>query len=80
MIGGSQGANIFDRGLKDKLVNLSKEFSIKIIQQTSKKNILNLSEYYSKNNIENVIFDFEKNLINKIRSLIFVSQELVPQH
>ena len=26
-----------------------------------------MSEYYSKNNIENVIFDFEKNLINKIR-------------
>ena len=66
VIGGSQGAKIFDRGLKDKLVNLSKEFSIKITQQTSEKNILNLSEYYSKNNIENVIFDFEKNLIDKI--------------
>ena len=67
VIGGSQGAEIFNRGLKDKLVNLSKDFSIKIIQQTSKKNILNLSEYYSKNNIENVIFDFEKNLTDKIR-------------
>ena len=53
------GANIFDRGLKEKLVNLSKEFSIKITQQTSKK-YFNLSEYYSNNNIENVIFDFEK--------------------
>ena len=66
VIGGSQGANIFDKGLKEKLVNLSKEFSIKIIQQTNKNNISNLSEYYSKNNIENIIFDFEKNLINKI--------------
>ena len=67
VIGGSQGAKIFDRELKNKLVNLSKEFSIKITQQTSEKNILTLSEYYSKNNIENVIFDFEKNLIDKIR-------------
>ena len=39
---------------------------MKIVQQTSEKNILNLSEYYSKNNIENKIFNFEKNLINKI--------------
>ena len=38
------------------IVNLSKEFSIKITQQTSEKNTLNLSEYYSKNNIENIIF------------------------
>ena len=67
MIGGSQGANVFDKVLKDKLVNISKDFPIKITQQTSEKNISNLSEYYSKNNIENVIFDFEKNLINKIR-------------
>ena len=66
VIGGSQGANIFDRGLKDKLVNLSKQFSIKITQQTNKKNISNLSEYYSKNNIENIIFNFEKNLVKKI--------------
>ena len=67
VIGGSQGANVFDKVLKDKLVNISKDFPIKITQQTSEKNISNLSEYYSKNNIENVIFDFEKNLINKIR-------------
>ncbi len=66
VIGGSQGAKIFDKGLKEKLVNISKEYSIKITQQTSKKNISNLSEYYSKNDIENVIFDFDKNLINKI--------------
>ena len=67
VIGGSQGAKVFDKVLKDKLVNISKDFPIKITQQTSEKNISNLSEYYSKNNIENVIFDFEKNLINKIR-------------
>ena len=66
VIGGSQGADIFDKGLKQKIVNLSKDFSIKIIQQTSEKNVSNLSDYYSENNVENIIFDFEKNLINKI--------------
>ena len=66
MIGGSQGADIFDKGLKQKIVNLSKDFSIKIIQQTNEKNVSNLSNYYSENNVENIIFDFEKNLINKI--------------
>ncbi len=67
VIGGSQGANIFDKALRQKIVNLSEEFSIKITQQTNEKNILNLSKYYSENNVENVIFDFEKNLINKMR-------------
>ncbi len=66
VIGGSQGADIFDKELKQKIVNLSKDFSIKIIQQTSEKNVSNLSDYYSENNVENIIFDFEKNLINKI--------------
>ncbi len=68
VIGGSQGANIFDNELKQKIVNLSKEFSIKIIQQTSEKNILNLREYYSKSNVENIIFSFDKNLINRINN------------
>ena len=67
VIGGSQGANIFDKGLKQKIVNLSKEFSIKIIQQTNRENISNLRNYYSENKVENIIFDFEKNLINITR-------------
>ena len=37
VVGGSQGASIFDDNLKNKIVKLSKEFSIKIIHQTSKK-------------------------------------------
>ena len=66
VIGGSQGADIFDKELKKKIVNLSKEFSLKITQQTNENNISNLNEYYSKNNVENIIFNFEKNLIKKI--------------
>ena len=37
IVGGSQGAEIFDNKLKDSIINLSKKFSIKIIQQTNKK-------------------------------------------
>ena len=67
VIGGSQGANIFDKELKQKIVNISKEFPIKITQQTNKKNISNLRKYYFENNVENIIFDFEKDLINRIQ-------------
>ena len=61
VVGGSQGASIFDKIIKNKVVDISKKFPIKIIQQTSKKNILNLKDFYQKNNIENLIFDFDPN-------------------
>ena len=61
IVGGSQGANIFDQNLKKSIANISKNNSIKIIQQTNEKNISFLSNFYSDNNIENKIFSFEKN-------------------
>ncbi len=67
IVGGSQGANIFDNDLKNLIVNISKKKQIKIIQQTNKKNISLLNTYYEKNNIENVIFSFEKNFSNYIQ-------------
>ena len=66
VVGGSQGANIFDQDLKKSIINLSKKFEIKIIQQTQKKNIFYLKKFYSKNNIENIIFDYDKNFVQKI--------------
>ena len=39
IVGGSQGANIFDSNLKEIIVNLSKQFPIKVTQQTNEKNI-----------------------------------------
>ena len=66
IVGGSQGANIFDKNLKISIVNISKKYSIKIIQQTSEKNISNLSDFYSKNNVENKIFSFDKNFAETI--------------
>tara|TARA_B100001250_G_scaffold329191_1_gene293818 strand:+ start:503 stop:1567 length:1065 start_codon:yes stop_codon:yes gene_type:complete len=67
IVGGSQGANIFDKNLKNSVVNISKKFSIKVIQQTSEKNISYLRDFYLKNNIENMIFNFDKNFINIIQ-------------
>jgi len=69
IIGGSQGANIFDKNLKNSIVNISKKFSINVIQQTNEKNIVGLKDFYSKNKIENTIFNFDKNFANIIQQV-----------
>ena len=61
IVGGSQGAKIFDQRLKDSLIRISKKNSIKVIHQTNEKNISYLKNYYNDNNIENIIFSFNKN-------------------
>tara|TARA_B000000609_G_scaffold150216_1_gene135423 strand:+ start:454 stop:1515 length:1062 start_codon:yes stop_codon:yes gene_type:complete len=66
VVGGSQGASIFDKNLKKIILNISKKFSIKIIQQTHVNNIYSLKEFYNTNNIENEIFNYDKNFIEKI--------------
>ncbi len=67
IVGGSQGANIFDKNLKNSIVNISKKLKVKIIQQTSEKNISFLKDFYSKNDIENEIFSFDKNFSKNIQ-------------
>ena len=67
IVGGSQGANIFDKNLKNSIVNISKKFSIKVTQQTNEKNISDLRDFYYKNNIENKIFSFDKDFANIIQ-------------
>ena len=64
--GGSQGAKIFDELIKEVMVDISKDYSIKVIQQTSIKNIKNLKDFYDSKNIENEIFNFEKKFIDLI--------------
>ena len=67
IIGGSQGASIFDKNLKYSIINLSKKNQIKVIQQTNEKNTSFLSDLYTKNNIENKIFSFDKNFYKDIQ-------------
>jgi len=62
IIGGSQGANIFDKNLKNILVNISKKHSIRVMHQTREDNISNLQNFYLSNNLENRVFSFDRNL------------------
>ena len=64
--GGSQGAQIFDELIKEVMIDISKNFSIKVIQQTSINNIQNLKNFYDSKNIENKIFNFEEKFIDLI--------------
>ena len=64
--GGSQGAKIFDELIKEIMSDISKTFSIKVIQQTSLENISDLKNFYNSKNIENKIFNFEEKFINLI--------------
>ena len=66
IVGGSQGASIFDKKLKQSILNISKKFSIKVVQQTHLDNISSLKEFYSSNNIENEIFNYDENFIEKV--------------
>ena len=67
IVGGSQGANIFNNNLKNSIINISKKIKIKVFQQTNEKNILYLNDFYKRNNIENKIFDFERNFENIVK-------------
>ena len=62
IIGGSQGAQIFDEILHESIVKISKINVLKIIHQTNQKNVNFLKNFYLENNIENVVFSFEQNL------------------
>ena len=62
IIGGSQGAKIFDTLINELLVKISKICSLKVVHQTSKKNTDFLEKFYKVNKIENKVFTFDKNL------------------
>ncbi len=62
IIGGSQGAKIFDKILHESILKIAKTKSLKIIHQTNKKNIDFLQSFYTKNQIENIVFSFDQNL------------------
>ena len=62
IIGGSQGAKLFDTAINDSIIKLSKKYKLKIFQQTSFKNYKNLKSFYLKNDIENELFDFSEDI------------------
>jgi UDP-N-acetylglucosamine--N-acetylmuramyl-(pentapeptide) pyrophosphoryl-undecaprenol N-acetylglucosamine transferase len=63
IIGGSQGAKIFDTFIQSSILELSKKYKLKIYQQTSESNFNNLKNIYQLNNIEHELFDFNEDLL-----------------
>jgi UDP-N-acetylglucosamine--N-acetylmuramyl-(pentapeptide) pyrophosphoryl-undecaprenol N-acetylglucosamine transferase len=62
IIGGSQGAQIFDKILHQSIIRVSKIKSLKVIHQTNQKNIDVLKNLYLENKIDNFVFSFDQNL------------------
>tara|TARA_B110000967_G_scaffold105917_1_gene108658 strand:- start:439 stop:1509 length:1071 start_codon:yes stop_codon:yes gene_type:complete len=73
VIGGSQGAKLFDTIIKNSIIDLSKKYKFKVYQQTNKKNFQSLKSFYQTNEIEHELFAFNENisaLMNKVNICI----------
>jgi len=66
IIGGSQGAELFDNKLKKSIISLSKKYKLNICQQTNSINQKNLEDFYNQNNIPYRLFNFEENILKFI--------------
>jgi UDP-N-acetylglucosamine--N-acetylmuramyl-(pentapeptide) pyrophosphoryl-undecaprenol N-acetylglucosamine transferase len=62
IIGGSQGAKVFDTLINETILTISKSCPINVIHQTSRENINYLKNFYKINNIESNVFSFDQNL------------------
>ena len=69
IVGGSQGAQIFDEIIQESILEISKKFDIKIFQQTNYNNKDFLKNFYDKNNIKNFIFDFNQNFYDLLKEI-----------
>jgi UDP-N-acetylglucosamine--N-acetylmuramyl-(pentapeptide) pyrophosphoryl-undecaprenol N-acetylglucosamine transferase len=66
IIGGSQGAVLFDTAINESIIKISKKYKLKIFHQSNFENYENLKNFYLKNNIESKLFDFNDNISNFI--------------
>ena len=64
VVGGSQGAKIFDTNIRYSIQDLSKKFNLKVFHQTEKKNISILNNFYNQNNIDNHVFEYDDNFVD----------------
>ncbi|MDB9983415.1 UDP-N-acetylglucosamine--N-acetylmuramyl-(pentapeptide) pyrophosphoryl-undecaprenol N-acetylglucosamine transferase [Candidatus Pelagibacter sp.] len=62
IIGGSQGAKIFDTLIKSSIIELSKKYSLKIYQQSNSANLEILKKFYKDKNINFELFDFNRDI------------------
>ena len=64
IIGGSQGAKLFDTIIQNSIIELSKNFKLKIFQQSNLNNYNKLKNFYLTNKIESELFDFDQDIFN----------------
>ena len=64
IIGGSQGAKLFDEKIKNSILELSKKYKIMVYHQISSLDFKDLKIFYNENNIENKLFNFEENIFH----------------
>jgi len=62
VIGGSQGAKIFDRLIKLSIIKLSRKYNLKIYKQTNSVNFKKFEKFFKENNINYKLFDFNENI------------------
>ena len=62
IIGGSQGAKIFDSLIKASISELSQKYKLKIYQQTNLNNFDNLKKIYRECNVDYELFDFNEDI------------------
>ena len=62
IVGGSQGAKIFDTLIKTSIIKLSKKYKLKVYQQTDLSNFESLKKAYQDNNIDYELFDFNEDI------------------
>ena len=68
IIGGSQGAHLFDVGLKKTIIQLSKKYSIKIYQQVNYQSTEKISKFYYQNDIHHKLFNYETSIVDIIKA------------
>ena len=66
IIGGSQGAKIFDTLIKSSIIELSKKYSLKIYQQTNSVNFEALKKLYKDKNIDCELFYFNEDISDRM--------------
>ena len=71
VIGGSQGANIFDFEINESFYEISKSFPIKVTHQTSEQNVEKLKDFYLKHNIDSHVFSYDSNFFNLVNEIDF---------
>ena len=64
IIGGSQGAKLFDDIINESIIKISRRYKLRIFQQINLNNYKYLKDFYLKNNIENELFDFDEDVSN----------------